>query len=127
MPRPLYGLERLAARPEVRVIITEGEKAADAAGALLPGWVAVTSPGGARLRRRRTRDLASLGLVLPRCDRLTGRPSGKASGDYVTPGNEAEIRGACGAPLTETNGCRACTMNNGLKRNILSLSTFSAS
>ena len=48
MPRPLYGLERLAARPEVRVIITEGEKAADAAGALLPGWVAVTSPGGAK-------------------------------------------------------------------------------
>ena len=62
-----------------------------------------------------------------RCDRLTGRPSGKAPGDSVTPEKEAEMRGDCGAPLTETNGCRACTMNSGLKRNILPLPTFSAS
>ena len=45
-PRPLYGLDRLAARPEAPVIITEGEKAADAAEALFPDCVAVTSPGG---------------------------------------------------------------------------------
>ena len=37
VPRPLYGLDRLSAHPEMPVIITEGEKAADAAGALLPG------------------------------------------------------------------------------------------
>ncbi len=48
VPRPLYGLDRLAAHPELPVIIAEGEKAADAAGALLPGWVAVTSPEGSR-------------------------------------------------------------------------------
>ena len=48
VPRPLYGLDRLAAHPEVPVIIAEGEKAADAAGALLPRWVAVTSPEGSR-------------------------------------------------------------------------------
>src|SRR5579864_3517225 len=35
-PRPLYGLDRLAARPNARVIITEGERAADAASVLLP-------------------------------------------------------------------------------------------
>ena len=41
-PRPLYGLDRLAARPADRVgSICEGEKAADAAGRLLPGYVAV--------------------------------------------------------------------------------------
>ncbi|MDG4591288.1 MAG: DUF927 domain-containing protein [Defluviicoccus sp.] len=46
-PRPLYGLHRLAARPDAPVLIVEGEKAADAVGALLPDFVAITSPGGA--------------------------------------------------------------------------------
>jgi hypothetical protein len=36
-PRPLYGLPDLAARPHDPVLITEGEKAADAAAALFPG------------------------------------------------------------------------------------------
>ena len=47
-PRPLYGLDRLAARPDAPVVVAEGEKAADAAGALLPDWIAVTSAGGAQ-------------------------------------------------------------------------------
>lgn len=47
-PRPLYGLDRLAARPDSPVLICEGEKAADAAGELLPGFVAITSPNGSR-------------------------------------------------------------------------------
>jgi hypothetical protein len=47
-PRPLYGLDRLAARPEAPVLLAEGEKAADAAGRLLPEFVAVASPGGAQ-------------------------------------------------------------------------------
>lgn len=46
-PRPLYGLDRLAARPTAPVLVTEGEKAADAAARLLTGMVAVTWPGGA--------------------------------------------------------------------------------
>jgi putative DNA primase/helicase len=47
-PRPLYGLDRLAARPNDRVVICEGEKAADAAGRFLPGYVAISWPGGAQ-------------------------------------------------------------------------------
>ena len=47
-PRPLYGLDRLAARPAAPVILCEGEKAADAAAALLPDHVAMTSPGGSK-------------------------------------------------------------------------------
>lgn len=47
-PRPLYGLDRLAAAPGALVVVTEGEKAADAAGRLLPTAVAVTSPNGAK-------------------------------------------------------------------------------
>lgn len=47
-PRPLYRLEDLAGRPNALVVITEGEKAADAAARLLPDCVATTSPNGAR-------------------------------------------------------------------------------
>lgn len=47
-PRPLYGLDRLAARPHAPVVLCEGEKAADAAGMLLPGHVCVTTPGGSK-------------------------------------------------------------------------------
>jgi putative DNA primase/helicase len=47
-PRPLYGLDRLAQRPAAPVVVTEGEKAADAAAKLLPDYVALTSPNGAK-------------------------------------------------------------------------------
>ena len=46
-PRPLFGLDRLGARPKTPVLIVEGEKCVDAAAELLPGWIAVTSPNGA--------------------------------------------------------------------------------
>lgn len=48
VPRPLYGLDRLAARPTAPVLICEGEKAADAAAELLPDHVVVASPNGAQ-------------------------------------------------------------------------------
>ena len=47
-PRPLYGLDRLAAKPEAPVLVVEGEKAAEAAQRLFPELVAVTSPGGSK-------------------------------------------------------------------------------
>ena len=46
-PRPLYGLDRLARRPLDTVVVVEGEKCADAAGAVFPFSTIVTSPGGA--------------------------------------------------------------------------------
>jgi hypothetical protein len=49
--RPLYGLNRLAARLGARVLVVEGEKAADAAGKLFPDFVVITSPGGANAAR----------------------------------------------------------------------------
>lgn len=45
-PRPLYGLDRLAASPEPPVLIVEGEKSADAAGRLVRTYVAVSMSGG---------------------------------------------------------------------------------
>ncbi len=47
-PRPLYGLDRLAARPAAPVLVVEGEKAADAAVGIFPGFAVVTWPGGAQ-------------------------------------------------------------------------------
>ncbi len=47
-PRPLYGRDRLAARPEAPVMVCEGEKAADAAEVLFPDYVGVTSQGGSK-------------------------------------------------------------------------------
>jgi len=47
-PRPLYGLDHIAARPEAVVIATEGEKAADAAREFFPDAALITSPGGCR-------------------------------------------------------------------------------
>ncbi|MCP4318474.1 MAG: ATP-binding protein [Hyphomicrobiales bacterium] len=47
-PRPLYGLDRLAAHPDAPVLICEGEKSADSAQNLVPSHVAITSPGGSK-------------------------------------------------------------------------------
>ena len=47
-PRPLYGLDRLDQMPSATVIVSEGEKAADAVEKLLPDMVCVTSPGGCK-------------------------------------------------------------------------------
>jgi predicted P-loop ATPase len=47
-PRPLYGLDRLAAKPEATVLVVEGEKCADAAQAELPELVVVSWPGGGK-------------------------------------------------------------------------------
>ncbi len=47
-PRALYGLDRLAARPEASVMVVEGEKSADAAARIMPDFVCVSWPGGGK-------------------------------------------------------------------------------
>jgi len=47
-PRALYGLDRLAERPDASVIVVEGEKSADAAARIMPDFVAVSWPGGGK-------------------------------------------------------------------------------
>ena len=47
VPVPMYGLDRLAARPDAPVILFEGEKKADAARELFPEHVGVSGQGGA--------------------------------------------------------------------------------
>ncbi len=46
-PRPIYGLDRLAARPDAPVLIVEGAKKVAPAAALFPSHVVVAWPGGA--------------------------------------------------------------------------------
>lgn len=80
-PRPLYGLDRLAARPDAPVLIAEGEKAADAAGEHLPDVVAVTWMGGTNATRKA--DWAPLKgrrvIVWPDAD----EPGRKAAADII--------------------------------------------
>jgi putative DNA primase/helicase len=47
-PRPLYGLDRLSTNPKATVIVTEGEKACDAASKLLADYVATSAPNGSK-------------------------------------------------------------------------------
>lgn len=47
-PRPVFGLDLLAAKPEPQVVIVEGEKARAAAETLLPGAVVICWQGGAQ-------------------------------------------------------------------------------
>jgi putative DNA primase/helicase len=47
-PRPLYRLQSLAERPSAPVVVTDGEKACDAAARLLSAFAAVTNPNGAK-------------------------------------------------------------------------------
>jgi hypothetical protein len=44
---PLYGLDRLADKPDAEVLVVEGEKSADAGHQFLPFMATVTWPGGA--------------------------------------------------------------------------------
>ena len=47
-PRPLYGLDALAARPEATVLLVEGEKCKDVGAEQLGDLVVVTWPGGGK-------------------------------------------------------------------------------
>jgi len=47
-PRPLYGLDRLAARPDATVMVVEGEKCADAGTAELADLVTMSWAGGGK-------------------------------------------------------------------------------
>ena len=57
-PHPLYGLDRLAARPDAPVVVHEGEKCADAGERLLKAYVLISWAGG--VGRIKTADWAPL-------------------------------------------------------------------
>ena len=69
-PRPLYNLHKLKANPSFPVMVCEGEKAADAAETLFPGYVTTTSPHGSNAVK--TADWSPLKdrevVISPDCD-----------------------------------------------------------
>lgn len=69
-PRPLYGLDRLAAKPEATVLVVEGEKCADVAHAELQALASVSWPGGGKAADKADwSPLAGRKVVLwPDCD-----------------------------------------------------------
>ena len=84
-PRPLYGLELLAAAPDAPVLVVEGEKAAEAARRLLGGaYAVVTWPNGAASVKRA--DWAPLAgrhvLIWPDAD-APGKVAGAAVAEAV--------------------------------------------
>ena len=78
-PRPLYGLPHLRDHEQKPVMVVEGEKCADAAQRLLPGWVCVTWPGGTNgVRHTDWRALAGRDVVIwPDADK-PGRETAEA-------------------------------------------------
>ena len=77
-PRPLYGLQHLREHEQKPVMVVEGEKSADAAQRLLPGWVCVTWPGGTQgVKHTDWRALAGRDVVIwPDAD-APGRSTGE--------------------------------------------------
>ena len=127
--RPLYGLAELAERPSAPVVVCEGEKAADAATGLLPGFVAVTSPNGSKsagkadwspLRGRAVTvwpDADAAGLEYAQSGRPNARGCGRnVGGDHVTAGDVAVGWDAADALAQGWDATRAATLVAAAKR-----------
>jgi uncharacterized protein (DUF927 family) len=90
-PRPLYGLQRLAAQPSATVLVVEGEKTADAASERLAAVVAVTWPGGSKaVAKADWRSLAGRRVVI--------WPDADAPGDKA--GRDVERRALAAGALS---------------------------
>ncbi|MFZ2172230.1 MAG: phage/plasmid primase, P4 family, partial [Methylococcaceae bacterium] len=70
VPRWLYGLDRLAAKPDSPVLIVEGEKCADAAAEQLPNFACISWPGGSKAANKADwSPLAGRDVIIwPDCD-----------------------------------------------------------
>jgi len=104
LPRPLYGLDRLASRPEATVLLVEGEKCADVSTRELPGLVSVTWPGGSKaVDKVDWSPLAGRKVVLwPDCDAHRHRHTDQLLPEHLQPGYSAMRK--IGARLREM-GC----------------------
>lgn len=104
-PRPLYGLDRLADRPDATVLVTEGEKCSDAAAEALPDLVSVSWPGGGKaVDRSDWSRLAGRKVVLwPDCDAQTHKHTQELLPEDSQPGWATMNRVAA---ILTTLGCK---------------------
>ncbi len=111
-PRPLYGLDRLAARPGADVVITEGELAADAAARLFPNHVAITSPNGAKAADKSDwSPLAGRRCVLA--------PDADAAGEAYASEVSKRLHAAGAADIRRLNSAVFLTLPDGTQREAL--------
>lgn len=92
-PRPLYGLDRLAARPTSPVLVCEGEKSADAASTIFPDHVCITSPGGCSGARHADWSvLARRRVVIWRDNDQPGERYAAEAAEQILSAGAAEVR-----------------------------------
>ena len=108
-PRPLYGLDRLADRPEATVLVTEGEKCSDAAASELPDLVSVSWPGGSKaVDKADWLPLAGRKVMLwPDCDAQTHKHTQEVLPEWSQPGWMAANKIA---GILTTLGCKVWTV-----------------
>lgn len=90
-PRPLYRLDRLAAKTGATVLLVEGEKCADVGNEHLPEMVSVTWPGGSKAWEKADwSPLAGRKVVLwPDCDAQRDKKTQELLPDEKQPGWKA--------------------------------------
>ena len=105
-PRPLYVLDKIAARLDVTIIICEGEKAADAAALIFPDFVVTTSSGGAQSAAQT--DWAPLAgrrvLIWPDADKSGADYASDVVGILAELGCEVSILDAVALAHVDPNG-----------------------
>lgn len=89
-PRPLYGLDRLAAKPEATVLLVEGEKCADVGHELFPELAVVSWPGGTNaVHKVDCSPLAGRKVILfPDCDAKRERLSKEEKEQGIDPASK---------------------------------------
>jgi putative DNA primase/helicase len=108
-PRPLYGLDQLAAEPEASVVICEGEKSVDAAAQIFSKSGCITSPGGCKAAGQA--DWAPLAgrrvLIWPDADEVGATYAREVAGHTYEIGCEVSIIDAVTlASMTPDGGSR---------------------
>lgn len=92
--KPLYNLQEITARPDVPVMIVEGEKTAEAAKLLFPEYVVTTScMGSASPRSSNWSALAGRDVIIARDNDLTGSRYAKSLDDILTKQGAKSISG----------------------------------
>ena len=109
LPRPLYGLDRLADRPDATVLITEGEKCADVGAVELSDLVSVSWPGGSKaVDKSDWLALAGRKVVIwPDCDAQAHKHTQQILPEWSQPGWMAANKIAS---ILTTIGCKVWTV-----------------
>jgi uncharacterized protein (DUF927 family) len=92
--KPLYNLQEITARPDVPVMVVEGEKTAEAAKLLFPEYVVTTScMGSASPRSSNWSCLSGRDVIVARDNDLTGSRYAKSLNDILTKQGAKSISG----------------------------------